>query len=734
MTHWKHNYFRFNTILLLLVLLISCGKNSRDIDSDYAGSMSCKPCHEKYFELWAISNHALAERTLDSHKFRKVFSPKTTVTPGTQTTELNFVSNQCQILTMGIMGEKEKYIPERVVGVDPIVQFLIPDRGGRFQVSEVAYHPNAGEWFNVFGDEDRMPGEWGHWTGRGMNWNSRCAACHNTGVKKNYIDSTDTYSTTMMEMGIGCEACHGGLADHVIWQKDHSGEDITDTTVQLLENDQIMDLCASCHSRRTEITGDFVPGDKFLDHYIPIIPDETDIYFPDGQVNGENYESVSFFGSKMYDAKVSCRDCHAKGVMEKGNDLCNKCHDGKKAPLGSHSYHPEGTPGSYCVDCHMPETVFMQQDHRHDHGFTIPDPELTKNYGVPNACNRCHKDKSVDWSIDFVLQRYGDTSQRYSKQRARWIAKAREQDDSVVNSLKQMAQREKNAYWRAVAVGLLKNWINDPDVFELIAEKSKDEHPLVRINAARSLEPLVEMDNPMAIELLQNSLSDSMRSVRVEAAWALRSILDFDSSVGKELVSYLQFNADQPTGALRLGILFMGRGDASHALSYLERATLWDPNSAPLRYAYAIGLGKAGQAEKAVEQLEKACSIDPEDANLWFYFGLALNETIRLDEAAESFKYATDLNPNFIRAWYNLGLAYRDLNQPEKAVLALENAESLDPKLAYIPYARATILADMNQLDEAKKAVKTALGIDTTYQQALHLLGFITQKEKNRLN
>ena len=26
--------------------------------------------------------------------------------------------------------------------------------------------------------DDRQPGEWGHWTGGGLTWNGRCAACH----------------------------------------------------------------------------------------------------------------------------------------------------------------------------------------------------------------------------------------------------------------------------------------------------------------------------------------------------------------------------------------------------------------------------------------------------------------------------------------------------------------------------------------------------------------------------
>ena len=34
----------------------------------------------------------------------------------------------------------------------------------------------------------------------------------------------------------------------------------------------------------------------------------------------------------------------------------------------------------------MPVTTYMQRHPRHDHGFTIPDPLLTKQFGTPNAC------------------------------------------------------------------------------------------------------------------------------------------------------------------------------------------------------------------------------------------------------------------------------------------------------------------------------------------------------------
>jgi hypothetical protein len=45
--------------------------------------------------------------------------------------------------------------------VNPLRQFLVPFPRGRYQVTELAYDPNHPDWFNVYGDEDRRPGELG---------------------------------------------------------------------------------------------------------------------------------------------------------------------------------------------------------------------------------------------------------------------------------------------------------------------------------------------------------------------------------------------------------------------------------------------------------------------------------------------------------------------------------------------------------------------------------------------
>jgi hypothetical protein len=109
-----------------------------------------------------------------------------------QTSRVQLQDGRCQIATLGFQSNVQPYQVDRVIGFEPLRQFLTPAPRGRWQVFEVAYATSGNQWFNIYGAEDRQPGESGHWTGRGMNWNSRCADCHNTGLRKNYDEATDS--------------------------------------------------------------------------------------------------------------------------------------------------------------------------------------------------------------------------------------------------------------------------------------------------------------------------------------------------------------------------------------------------------------------------------------------------------------------------------------------------------------------------------------------------------------
>ena len=698
----------------------------------YGGSPSCRECHQQAYERWQGSHHAGAERKVELGADLPAFYPPRSFKHGTQVSEARYARQKFEVITLGLERKRQVFSLERVIGVDPLRQFLVAASGGRYQVTELAADPHRRDWFDIFGEEDRQPGEWGHWTGRGMTWNSMCAACHNTHLRKNYQLATDTYATRMAELGVGCEACHGPMSDHVAWQRKQPQppQKGKDPTLRRLGKDRMQDVCGDCHARRSELTGDFKPGDLFLDHYGLVIPDETEVYYADGQVREEDYEYASFLGSRLYAGGVRCVDCHdphAGKPYAADNLLCLRCHSVPLPPApkidpAQHTFHSRGGPGDACVDCHMPQTVYMQRHWRHDHGFTIPDPLLTKQHNIPNACSRCHKERTTDWNLEAANKWYGARLDRPTRARAQTVALARAGQRACIDRLIRMAGEERTGLWRAVAAGLLKHWRQEPPAMAALLDAAADADPLVRAVAARSLEPLAPTGPPEAQAALARLLLDPVRSVRVEAAWAARARLDTNSPAAKDLLAYLRHNADQPSGLLQMGVFHLDRGEAAPALALFRQAVKWDQGSVPLRQALAVALSLEGYRQEAVRELEAACQLAPRDAESRFKLGLALNEAGKLKEAIAVLAEAVKLEPQYVQAWYNLGLAYSAAGQDEPALDALLRAESLSPLSPQIPYARATILVRLGRATEARAAARRALELQPDFPEATALL------------
>jgi predicted CXXCH cytochrome family protein len=608
-------------ILPVLLLLAMPGfaveKPAADFVS-YAGSESCRDCHRADYDLWKTSHHALAERPISAVTDQIAFKPSRSLQHGSETTTFQTTNGQYQIVTLGIDSNRQPFRVERVFGYDPLVQFLTPFPGGRYQVHEASYDPKSNQWFYVYGNDDlRYPGEYGHWTGRGMNWNSFCAECHNTRLHKNYDILTDSYHTTMAEMGVGCEACHGPLKAHNEWQQAHPKTTLKDPTVSKLSPARIVGLCGSCHSRNNDLTGKFVPGESFYDHYALETLDPDGRWYPDSQNKDEDYEFEAFLGSKMYQDGVICLDCHNphsyKNTLQ-GNDLCMRCHNGgyPKAPKIDPNSHKHEC-ASDCKGCHMPVTVYMQRHPRHDHGFTIPDPLLTKELNIPNACNRCHADKSTDWSLNYVGQWYGTNMNRPTRERARWIADAvnGKGEDKLVNLLSDTNQP---SYWRASVATFLVQWANEPSVKTALLAQLKNEHPLVREKAVRSLEPALADTNVSTA--LQPLLNDPVRNVRAAAAWVLRATVDMKSKGGQDLQTMLDLEADQPTGQYEEALFLLARKQPAEALVHLKKATSWDKLSPPFLCTQAEVQAQLGQLTEALKSLDQAAATVPDDPHI----------------------------------------------------------------------------------------------------------------------
>lgn len=640
---------------------------TREIPSLQA--QKCGECHRASFEEWRDSQHARANQSVDPDKFAKL--------PGHPVTPRH---------------------PAMQIGLEPLIQYLIPMEGGRFQVYDWAYDPKVKEWFYVFEGEPRKEGEWGHWKGRGMNWNSQCAVCHMTGFEKGYDPEEDRYHSTWDAMGISCVQCHGGMSDHP----------------KTLSPEQTEAGCASCHSRREELHGGFAAGDSFSDFFRLMLPDQTELFYPDGQAKGEIFEYNSFQLSPMAQAGVTCLDCHNphSGKLKlpvENNALCLSCHrpPGLRGAIPidplAHSHHPPESPGNQCVNCHMPAKPYMVRDLRRDHRFSIPDPLLTKKWGIPNACNACHQDRSIAWAIQKTHAWYGEKMDRRSRRRTEAIAQAQSGDPKVGKEILRLARAEDNPAWRATLIAHLSPWLGAQDVHDFVVKSLQHPSPWVRSAAINVLQ-----GTPEDIPALEKLNRDPSRLVRLDALWASAIRGHTTPQEKAELLAYLNDHADQPTGALKLAQFALAGQKLAEAVEWLQKAIRWDPGSAYPQYLMGRALYELNRLQEARPFLEKAIHLDPNNFDYSYNLALLLGELGEPQASRRWLEKTIRLSPNFGRAWYNLGVAYLQGEQIEKAMSALERAEALLPLSPDPPRILAEIYRRKGSRKRASEKLKKA--------------------------
>jgi predicted CXXCH cytochrome family protein len=567
------------------------------------------------------------------------------------------------------------------LGREHIEQYVGVTGPGRLQALPRAFDVVRGEWFDLFAGETRAPSDWGHWTNRGMNASSQCLFCHTTGYDKGYVRASDTYDSRWHEMGVGCEACHGPGHDHAEARRTGGVDPWLGR-----DTERLTDACGACHARRVE-RGPFTPGDHFLDAFEPELLD-TDSYHPDGQVKDELYELVSFQQSKMFQEGVRCWNCHdphGNGTRETGNALCRTCHESRYDDA-QHTRHAPGSAGADCRACHMPVTVFMQRDPRHDHSFSLPDPEATLETGVPNACNACHTDRDAAWAAEHVRNWYPDDRTRGRRRTVtRVIAGARAGDPASVPGLIEIATTARDAVRRASAVRLLARFPTASGVSGTMIEALGDDDPLVRTAAAWAVGQRPNLVPETRAAVLART-TDPLRVVRQHAAFALREVdaRDLPPDVASALRRSLEewragqlWVGDTPEAHYNLALMHSSRAEPEAALaSYRDALRLW-PSSFQARHNLGMLLAQLGRLDEAATEFETILARDavPETA---FALGLLRAQQGRWPEAIAALERCVAEAPEHPRARYNLALAYAKAGDVPKALDELERAAALD--------------------------------------------------------
>ncbi|MDO8542458.1 MAG: tetratricopeptide repeat protein [Opitutaceae bacterium] len=699
-------------------------------------SSDCRSCHEDIYKTWADSHHAHAHRVVNPVADADAFTPKKFPLHGVNY-ELALENGRPALTELRPDRPPQRFTADYVLGYTPLRQYVVPVGNGRYQLTELAYDPAKNDWFNVFGDERRQPGEWGQWLGRGMNWNSMCAHCHLTEFRKNYNPATDAYASTWTEHGVGCVQCHGNLAPNhsdpnrkpIVRSSGAQPTEPKPPAVLAAVRQRAQETCAPCHARNELLTGDVRPEVAYNDHYRLTLPTDAAVFYPDGQVRDEDFNYTSLMTSRMGGkAGITCLDCHEPHsgrtrLPASNNALCLQCHGapGRQNaviidPL-AHSHHKADSTGNQCVTCHMPMTTYMQRDPRHDHGFLKPDPLLTRELGIPNACNRCHTDQTVDWSITHTEQWYGEKMNSRQRARARAVAAAQTGAAGATERLLEFIASEDIPAWKATLLLLTRAHAANPAVIAAARAATTDADPMVRSAAAQVL-----ATSPGGAPALRPLLKDPFRLVRLDAEWALSPELPENSPERKELEAYLTVAADQPTGRLRIAQDLFNRGRTADAEAPLRKATEWDPNSPGIHETLGLVLDALGRSGEAAASLWRSAQLNPTEAQPAMNAALAFAAAGKLPDAELALREAVRRDPRLDRAWYNLGLLLAQTNRPAEAITALQQAEQIAPRVPDYPYARATILWQRGEREAAEAAARRVLEIDPSHANARQLL------------
>jgi predicted CXXCH cytochrome family protein len=710
----------------------SAGQVGEQLPSQFPHQTSafCQECHADVHAAWTGTDHANANQPIDIAGLEQAFLAHHQIEEGGAVFRPELVDGSYLMVGIAPDGTETVYPVHGALGQKPSRQMLVETEPGRIQPTDMAWDPAEEEWFNVFGLENRRPGEWGHWTGRGMNWNSMCAHCHMTGFRKEYDVALDRYNSTWTEHGISCIQCHGPVPD------DHGAAGVAATGLDWINDRQAAEqTCAYCHARNEQLTPEFPPGATYEDHFRLTLPVQPGVFYPDGQQLDEDFNWTSVKLSRMHHAGVSCLDCHDPHTNEtifpvENNALCMQCHSapGRPMPLTGvlspaidpivHSRHAEGSTGNQCVSCHMPTTNYMVRSPRHDHGWLKPDPLLTQELGIPNACNNCHTDESVDWAIAHTDDWYGEKMDSRQRQRARAVAAAQAGGEDGVALIMALLADEDIPAWRATYLQLVAPHADHhAEIVAAARQLADDADPMVRAAVMQALTGV-----PGQEDILRDGLTDPVRLVRFDAAWGLPAEVAQNSDLAQEYQTYLDLSLDQPGGQLRKGQYLANLGHWDEAIAYLQKATRWDRFSPGIHETHGFVLQAANRLPDAANAFYRAARLQPTNGEAMFTAGLAYAGAGMLDEAKTALSTAIEREPLLHRAWYNLGLLRSQIGDTDGALAALAEAEKAGPNVPDYPYAAATIHWRLGDREQAQKAARRALAINPGYAPARRLL------------
>ena len=730
-------------------IISSSTKLEVSLADGYAGSRSCRECHERFYDLWSPSHHGKAMQPMaDVLKNEPLQLPTQAKKVGARWFEVFMESDELFMIeraSQGAMEELNRYEAKWALGGRNIYYFLTPFDGGKLQTMPLAYDINRKEWYSNPQSAVRhfvdniTPDEEVDWKHSLYTFNTTCHNCHVSQLNKNYDVSSNTYHTTWNEPGINCETCHGPSQEHIqvcreAAKRDEIPKDLKIIQVKDFTPKQHNASCASCHSKGMPLTQAYFPGEPYFQHFNLLTLENQD-YYPDGRDLGENYTMTSWYQSSCTsNSELHCVTCHTSSgrYRYKDNDIeiCTKCHQEKADDFEVHSHHAVEDIIT-CVSCHMPKTEFARMT-RSDHSMRPPTPATTIEFGSPNACNICHTNESAEWADKLVKEWHGNYQDKLVNQ-ARIIYQGRNGNFQQLDEMLAMINNpEVNMIFRNSIIRILASQMNEriaPYYFQAI----KDNSPLIRSSAVVGIGLIISDKTKQA---LLTAARDSVLIVRNSASMVLAN---FPESMFtpeewgivqhnfREYEDYLMAIPDAWSAHYNLGNYYQGRGMHQKALSSYDKATELENEAVMPLVNASMAYSILGNNMAAEGKLLRALELDPQNAIVNLNYGLLLAEAQRFDECKKHLRQALHSDSTLSAAAYNLAVISAQSNL-EEAIIYSFHAYTVEPGNPKYGYTYAFYTFHSGNQNLAASTLRELINIHPNYLDAYLFLGNIYEE------
>ncbi len=488
------------------------------------------------------------------------------------------------------------------------------------------------------------------------------------------------------------------------------------------------EVCAPCHARRSPLGDGHRIGQPLLDGYRLSLLDPQ-LYHADGRIDGEVFIQGSFLQSRMYAAGVTCSDCHEPHSLKlhaEGNALCSQCHLPDAFDVAAHHHHPEGGPGSRCVDCHMPATTYMVVDPRHDHGFRVPRPDLAARTGAPDACTGCHDDRDAAWAAARVAEWYGPERRREPGFAEALQAGRTGAPGAGLRLARLAGDPAVPGIVRATAVAALEQRI-EPATLPAVEKALADPDPLVRLAAAAAMDGVEPARRLPLVPLLD----DPVAAVRLDAARVLAPVdtLALPAEQRAKLdAGFAAYEAaqkqllDRPEGLVTLANFYRERGRLPEAEARFLDSIRLHPGFVPAYANLADLLRQQERDAEGARVLAQGLAVAPDSADLHHAQGLLLIRQQKYGEAVTALGKAATLAPGNPRYAYVYAVALQETGRAGEVVGVLEAAVARNPNDPELLFTLAATLLQQGDVARARRHAQALVRVAPGYPNAQELL------------